>query len=250
MATGRLAFERAGAATVVREAYAESPLRFLTPRGSPWVYTTTLGGGLVDGDSVELAIDVGAGARAHVTSQGPTRVFRSSRGCSSVVRARVAEGATLLFAPEPAACFGGARFAQRTAVELHPSASLALWDIVSAGRDRWGFSRLSSALSIRRGGETLVDETILLDAAHGALRDRLGRFGALATLVLAGPATAALRTPLDAPLQKNARVIEAASDVREDAAVVRLAAVSVEEMLRALRSRLAVEWRSDASYAA
>src|SRR3954471_12068045 len=74
---GRLSFERAGAATVVREAYAESPLRLLTPRNhgsSAWAYTSTLGGGFVDGDRVRLLISVGENARAFVSTQGPTRI--------------------------------------------------------------------------------------------------------------------------------------------------------------------------------
>src|SRR5207245_10808543 len=54
---GHLAFERAGTATALRRAYAESPLRLLTPRNhgnAAWVYTSTLGGGLLDGDGVRL----------------------------------------------------------------------------------------------------------------------------------------------------------------------------------------------------
>ncbi|MGZ6098423.1 MAG: urease accessory protein UreD, partial [Myxococcaceae bacterium] len=86
MARGHLAFRQAGTGTAVETAYAESPLRFLTPRNhgtAAWAYTSTLGGGLVDGDRLELDIAVGPGARAFVSSQGPTRVFRSSGGCLS-----------------------------------------------------------------------------------------------------------------------------------------------------------------------
>src|SRR3982750_4700096 len=90
VAQGRLAFERAGARTVVRTAYAESPLRLLTPRNhgrAAWAYTSTLGGGFVDGDRVRLRIAVGAGAQAFVSSQGATRIYRSPRGCESELRA-------------------------------------------------------------------------------------------------------------------------------------------------------------------
>ena len=77
MARGHLAFRRSGTGTAVETAFAESPLRFLTPRNhgsAVWAYTSTLGGGLVDGDRLELEISVGPGARAFVSSQGPTRV--------------------------------------------------------------------------------------------------------------------------------------------------------------------------------
>jgi urease accessory protein len=86
MARGHLAFGQAGTRTAVQIAYAESPLRFLTPRNhgsAAWAYTSTLGGGLVDGDRLELDITAGPGARAFVSSQGPTRVLRSTRGSAS-----------------------------------------------------------------------------------------------------------------------------------------------------------------------
>src|SRR4051794_2060742 len=110
VAQGRLSFERAGAGTSIRAAYAESPLRLLTPRNhgaGAWAFTSTLGGGLVDGDGVHIDIEVREGALAFVSTQGPTRVFRSARGCTTETRARVASGATLILAPDPSACFEG-----------------------------------------------------------------------------------------------------------------------------------------------
>src|SRR3954452_16525445 len=112
VAHGRLSFERAGAATVLRSVYAESPLRLLTPRnhgGAAWAYTSTLGGGLVDGERERLRLDIGAGARALVPTQGPSRVFRSAGGCESDVEARVEAGALLALVPPPGGCFAGAR---------------------------------------------------------------------------------------------------------------------------------------------
>src|SRR5438270_13849028 len=187
VAQGRLSFERAGAQTVLRDAYAESPLRLLTPRNhgeAAWVYTSTLGGGFVDGDRVRLRISVGGGARAFVSGQGPTRIYRSPRGCESETLAEVGAGAALVLAPDPTSCFAGARFRQRIAIDLADGASIALWDVLAAGRsargDRWSFERCSLGLALRRDGRTVLDESWLLDPAHGPLRERLGRFEALA----------------------------------------------------------------------
>ena len=77
VAQGRLSFERVGAQTVLRDAYAESPLRLLTPRNhgqAAWVYTSTLGGGFVDGDRVRLRISVGRAALAF--GSRPRQVLR------------------------------------------------------------------------------------------------------------------------------------------------------------------------------
>ena len=244
-AEGSLCFERAGSRTVVRAAYAESPLRLLTPRNhgpAAWAYTSTLGGGFVDGDRVRLRISVAEGAQAFVASQGSTRIYRSPQGCESEVRAEVAANGALVLAPDPLACFAGARYRQRTELELARGASVAAWDVLSAGRsgERWSFERCSLGLSVRREGRTVLDESWLLDPAHGALGERLGRFDALGTVFLAGPLFAGARATLmeAESARPRARVLASVSPVAEDAAVVRLAAISVEELIRDLRARL------------
>ena len=262
MARGQLAFRQSGTGTAVETAYAESPLRFLTPRNhgnAAWAYTSTLGGGLVDGDRLELEISVGPGARAFVSSQGPTRVFRSHRGASSVTTARVDEGGTLMLFPDPTACFGGARYSQRTEVHLAPGSSLALWEVLSAGRERWGFTSCESALRVL----PFLDERWLLDPEYGPLEERMGRFGAIGTLLLVGPLFASLaqsiRERVDArPPGGGAPLVESASPLHEGALVVRAAAPSVQELLQRFRHHLAAlpsllgddPWRLDASVAA
>jgi urease accessory protein len=244
VAQGRLSFERAGAGTVLRAAYAESPLRLLTPRNhgqAAWAFTSTLGGGFVDGDRVRLRISVGRGARAYVSTQGPTRVYRSPGGCESTVSAEVADGAALVLAPDPTACFKGARFRQRTDLDLAGGASVAVCDVLSAGRtgERWSFERCSLGLVVRRDGRTVLQDSWLLDAAHGSLGDRLGRFEALGTAFVAGPLFA--RDPLvveSQPVVPRSRLLLSSSPVGSDAVVLRLAAASVEELMRELRARL------------
>ena len=185
MARGDLAFRRSGTRTAVETAFAESPLRFLTPRNhgtAAWAYTSTLGGGLLGEDRLQLQLSVGPGARAFVSSQGPTRIFRSARATSTTL-ARVEEGGALMLFPDPTACFGGARYVQRTEVSLAPGSSLALWEMLSAGRERWGFTRCESTLRV----PPFLDERWLLDPEHGPLDERMGRFGAIGTLFLVGP---------------------------------------------------------------
>jgi urease accessory protein len=102
--SARLAFERVGSRTVVRTALAHSPLRLLTPRNhghAAWVYTSSLGGGLVDGDHLHVDLEVAPGASALLSSQGFTRVYRSPRGCRNELEARVGEGGLLALVPDP-----------------------------------------------------------------------------------------------------------------------------------------------------
>ena len=262
MARGQLAFRRSGMVTAVETAFAESPLRFLTPRNhgtAAWAYTSTLGGGLVDGDRLELELSVGPGARAFVSSQGPTRVFRSARGAASTTVAQVEEGGALMLFPDPTACFGGARYVQSTEVRLAPGSSLALWELLSAGRERWGFTRCESSLRVL----PFLDERWLLDPEQGPLPERMGRFGAIGTLLLVGPMFTGIahgvRERVDAgPAVRGAPLVESASPLRDGALVVRAAAPSVQQLVSRFRHHLAAlpsllgddPWRLDASVAA
>jgi len=90
----------------------------------------------------------------------------------------------------------------------------------------------------------VLDESWLLDAAHGALGLRLGRFEALATVLLAGPMFASARVALPPrSMPAPVRSASAAARIRQrlgaDALVVRFAAASVEELVGTLRDRLA-----------
>ncbi|MCP3135958.1 urease accessory protein UreD [Pyxidicoccus xibeiensis] len=246
----RLAFERVGARTVVRTALAHSPLRLLTPRNhghAAWAYTSSLGGGLVDGDHVSLEVDVAPGASALVSTQGANRVYRSPRGCRSELTARVEEGALLAVVPDPTVCFTEARYAQTLDVRLAPGASLVLVDPVTSGRDasgeRWAFSHYTSTLRVSVGGRALVDERWLLDPTHGPLAERLGRFNALASVLLVGPALATAREALAAqvaalPVSSRAALIPSVSPLGGGGLLLRAAAVSVEELLRTTRAWL------------
>lgn len=245
---GLLALEHEGRGTVVRAARANSPLKLLLPRNhghGAWAYTASFGGGLVDGDSVHLEVDVGARATGLLSTQSSTKVYRSPRGCRQALHARVADEALLVVLPDPVACFAGARYEQLTTVTLAPSASLVLLDAFTCGRaargERWAFSRYSARTQVERQGTPLLLDSVRLDPEEGGLPPRMGRFEALALLAVFGPRAAVLREALlqpAAPLRRRASVIEAASPLGEDGALLRVAATSVEEASLAIRARL------------
>ncbi|GMT97752.1 hypothetical protein KH5H1_18710 [Corallococcus caeni] len=246
----RLAFERSGPRTVVRTALAHSPLRLLTPRNhghAAWAYTSSFGGGLVDGDHLRLEVDVADGASALLATQGANRVYRSPNGCRSDLQARVGRDALLAWVPDPTVCFAGARYSQTLDVTLAPGASLVLADVVTAGRsargERWAFLHYASRLRVAREGRALVDERWVLDPAHGALPERLGRFDALASVLLVGSALASAREALAArvaglPVKPRAREVVSASPLGEDGLLLRVAAVSLETLLGTTRDWL------------
>ncbi len=250
MADSHLAFELSGRRTVLRRALAVAPLRLLTPRNhgsSAWAYTTTLGGGLLGGDEVRLQATVGRGARALLSSQGATRLYRSERASSTSLDATLEEGALLALLPDPVSGFAGSRCEQRTSIWLAGGASLAFAELITAGRGardgRWALSRYSSSLTVRRAeGRVLCADALLLDAAHGPLAARMGRFDCLATVLLLGPlltgaARSALASISAAPVARGAPLVAAASPL-EDGALIRIAAVSVEAATARVRALL------------
>jgi urease accessory protein len=246
----RLSFRLAGARTVVEAAFATSPLRVLTPRNhgrAAWAYTSTLGGGLVDGDAVRLRVEVAPGAAAVLASQGQNRVYRSMRGCRSELAAEVGEGGFLALLPDPTVCFAGACYRQKTELRLAPGATAVAVDVLASGRsargERWAFQSYQGELTLSSADRLLVSERLLLDPAHGPLAERLGRFDALCTVLLAGDGLraegAALARRIGAlPLRPRADRVEQANELEGGALLVRIAAVSLEDALHAVRGHL------------
>ncbi|HWE23175.1 MAG TPA: urease accessory protein UreD [Myxococcales bacterium] len=245
----RLSFRRVGAHTVVESALAQSPLRILTPRNhgvAAWAYTSTLGGGLVDGDRIRMHVSVEPRAFALLASQGHNRVYRCASESGSELSARVAEGALLAVVPDPTVCFKGARYRQKTAIRIAPGGAAVLADVLAAGREargeRWVFDRYASELLVQCGNRVLLHETTLLDPRHGSLAGRLGRFDAIGTIVIAGERlrgarSAIARESTSAPLGRRPDIVEQANDLGE-ALHVRFAAASIEEAIRLIRTRL------------
>lgn len=245
-AAARLGVERVGSWSVVSAAFARSPLRLLTPRNhghAAWAYTSSLGGGFVDGDRVQLEVRVGPGAAAVVGTQGATRVYRSARGCGNTLRAEVGDGALLALLPDPTVCFKGARYDQRTEVHLAEGGALVLFEAIAAGRsgERWAFDAYASRLHVTCGAKTLVDERLVLDPLHGSLAGRFGRFEAIATLLLVGPGLPrdeiAARIAAE-PVRRRAPLVQSASPLGTEALLVRIAATQVEDAVLAARAQL------------
>lgn len=252
-APATLGVEKVAGKSVVVSAFATSPLRLLTPKNhghAAWVYTTTLGGGLVGGDEVALSVRVGPGATALLASQAQTKVYRvtgarPTASSSQRLEIDVADGATFASVPEPVACFRGARFEQTTRARLGgPDASVLILDALTCGRaafgERWAFDRYRSRIVVERlDGKVVLDDAMELDPRLGGdLATRMRGFEAVATVVAAGPRTRALRdgwTSL-APDDGVRRAVYARAE--HDLAVLRLAARTAELLARATRAAL------------
>lgn len=241
---------RAGAASVVTRARAASPLKLLTPRnrgGAAWIFTSTYGGGLVDGDAVRLDVDVEASASALLATQASTKIYRNRRGVRSALHARVAADALLVALPDPVVCFAGSRYAQTQTCDLASGASLVFVDWMTSGRrargERWAFTEYRSRFDLRVSGRLVCRDALTLAAADGDLRERFGRFDVLATVVMAGPRfVEPCRRLVDEasrrPIERRGDRLVSIAPIDGVGTVARVAGRSVEDVGRAIREML------------
>ena len=250
--SGALQISRDGAQSFVRRAFAASPLRLLTPRNhgsAAWIYTSSFGGGLLDGDDVRLRIDVDRTAAAFISTQASTKVYRSvAEAAATSLDARVREGGLLIVAPDPIVCFASARYRQTQRFDLEGDAGLILIDWFTSGRhatgERWMFQSYSSRSEIRRDDVTVWRDATLLDALDGPISARMTRFDVFATIVISDPrlgtdAATIMAGISNTPVTRMANLIVSASPIDGSGCVVRLAGISVEEVGRAIRRYLA-----------
>jgi len=250
---GRLTFARVDGASALVRCRATSPLQILAPRRrgpSAWAVLATHGGGLLEGDELDLEVEVAEGAAAVLSTQAETKVYRSPGGRSARQRlaARVGEGGVLALVPEPVSPFAGARYEQQQRFELALGASLLLVDTLVAGRtargERWAFERYRSQNEVRVDGRlALGDALLLVPRGPGELARRLDPFQAFALVVAVGPAlagcAAALRCAVEAlPCEAGATLLATVSPVA-GGILARCAATTTEALGAFVRAAIA-----------
>jgi urease accessory protein len=248
--TAYLRFARTGPLTVLARSFATSPLKVLSVRGgrsASWVYAATLGGGLVGGDAIHMTVEVAHEARALLTTQASTKVYRSRRPASQIVSATIDAGALLAVVPDPIVCFASSDFSSSQRYELHRDASLVVVDWMTSGRhgtgERWAFSRYASRMVITREGRPIFNDALVLEPDLESISDRMHRFEVILTAVLTGPLVAdaaaiVFSSVAEAPVERVADVVSTASRLRGGGTLLRVAGVSVEQVGRTLRDSL------------
>jgi len=246
-----LTFTRSGSDTVLTRAFATSPAKLIASKGrgeTCWVYAATLGGGLVGGDEIQIHANVTAGARALLTTQASTKVYRSLRRSTQSVSATVEAGALLAVVPDPIVCFAGADFTQSQRYDLHDDASFVLVDWMTSGRhaagERWAFARYESRFDIRRGSQRVFLDGVVLEPGLDPVMARMGRFDVLGLAIVSGPlvsdaASALVHRVSEMPVTRDAGLVVSAARLRDGGALVRIAGTSVEHVGQTLRTHLA-----------
>jgi urease accessory protein len=247
---GALEVVRGPQKSVVSRALAMSPLRLLTPGNhghAAWIYTSTYGGGLVDGDDISLRVRVAPRAAAFLSTQASTKVYRSPRGSDVEMRADIEPAGLLVSVPDPVVCFAASRYRQTQRLDVSEGAGLVLVDWVSSGRrvsgERWEFEEYVSRTIVRHRGRLVLHDATALRSSDSDLATRIGRFDVLALMVIVGEplqldAAAIVSSLSQQPLGRRSDLLISAAPLGESGCVVRIAGRSVEQVGRRLRQLL------------
>lgn len=136
----------------------------------------TTSGGIVGGDSLEIAVTAGAGTQLRVYPQAAEKVYRSTGADSRIeVRLKAASGAWLEWLPQETILFDGARLRRETRLEVEPGGRVLAGEFLVFGRSASG-ETLTQGL-IRDAWQLCAGERLIwADALHmeGDLRRPLG----------------------------------------------------------------------------
>jgi urease accessory protein len=181
--------DRATGRTALSASLQEPPLRvvraFAREDGSALAHLHNVSGGLLGGDRLSLAVNVGAGASVQLTTTGGTRVYRPRKGAPPTTQTneiRVGENALLEYVPDPIIPFAGARFVQRSRIELSAGAGLFWWEVIAPGREASGevfaYERIGMRTDVTANGLLIAAESVRLDPRSSALWStaRLGEY--------------------------------------------------------------------------
>jgi len=149
------------------------------PQGMSTLYLQSVSGGLYRDDLLELAIEAGPNAAAHVTTGAFTIVHATAPGqAAQSVRLTAEAGALLEYLPDPLVLFPRARLESTTHVRLAPGATVLLAESFLShdpqGREA-PFELLALTLRAERpDGSLLFLDRIELEGAALAHRGRDG----------------------------------------------------------------------------
>jgi urease accessory protein len=148
-----------------------APLKILNPRthsAACHVMLSSYGGGLLQGDTVELDIKGRGGSRLFLGSQAHGHVYRSPDGRASTwsLRATLEDALAVVYL-NPLIPHAESRYRQRQAWQLMGASNLVLVEWFSAGRVKTGevfaFERVETELELNLDSELLAIERMCIE---------------------------------------------------------------------------------------
>ena len=191
--SSRVVFALRDGQTRLSDLYQRDPCRVLFPDPEPGeppqAVLVTTSGGVTDGDRLDMAVEVGPGARAVAATQAAEKIYRAARSaehCAMDIAVTVGEGATLDWLPQETILFEGARLKRRTMADVAAGGALLACEMVVLGRaasgERFTGGLLLDSWSVRRAGTLVWTDALRIEGEtpEGA---GFGAANALATII-------------------------------------------------------------------
>ena len=150
----------------------------------PCVFVVTTTGGILQGDRLQLVVELAADTQAHLTTQSGTQVHSMDANYAAQTQELILdEGAYLEFLPDPVFPHAHARFYTHTDVTIAPSATLIYAETLMPGRkyhkhgEMFEYDVFSSRIQAKRpDGRPLMAEKFVVEPARQDVR-RIGQMG-------------------------------------------------------------------------
>ena len=126
--------------TFIKDSFFTSPFKIMKPfqkdDGGISVFQQTASPGILAGDRQEHSIIVEKAASLEIVSQSFEKIFKMEENelAERKICAKVGEGATLIYAPNPCIPFAKSNFVSSTKISLSAGAKLIYEDCICAGR--------------------------------------------------------------------------------------------------------------------
>ncbi len=170
----RVVFALRDGQTRLADLYQRDPCRILFPDPEPGdppeAVMVTTSGGVTDGDTLKMAIEVGPDAHGVAATQAAEKIYRAAKvagHCVIDVAVTVGEGATLDWLPQETIVFEGARLKRRTVADVAAGGSLLACEMVVLGRaasgERFTGGLLLDAWSVRRAGRLVWTDALRVE---------------------------------------------------------------------------------------
>jgi urease accessory protein len=194
-----LSFEQQGDRTRMVHHYYRSPLQMFQPMyydphrpDMPVIVLLQNGGGMLQGDRYRIDIECGPGAAAHITTQSAGKLYKCEENFITQVVDIVARADSLVeFLPDMTIPYRDSRFFQHIGLQLDPTATVILGDVLAPGRTAHGehhaytlFHAQLEAFDL--DGKLLAADRIALEPQRHSTKSlaMLGDFDALGMLYI------------------------------------------------------------------
>ncbi|CAL1290804.1 unnamed protein product [Larinioides sclopetarius] len=216
-----------------------------------WVFPITYGGGLVEGDNVNISFKVGCRCSVALASMSFPKVYCCENGKDSQLHGEyfVDSEALLCLLPDPLVCFKKASYNQSQKFHLAPDANLVLLDWFTSGRymkgERWAFSKLKTVSSVFIDGKLEFRESQNVhNTTFLTIEKAMKAYNIVGTCMIMGPHLEFLFSSILSQMEKcraygekpNPSILFSGSSLnlsngrKSFGCIVRFAAVSVPEV--------------------